>query len=372
MDRKQKSLIIRDLKKKMVFISGPRQVGKTWLAKELAKEFSSPIYLNWDELDHRQVIKNKSWPLKTNLLIFDEIHKMPQWKNYLKGLFDTKKDELSILVTGSARLEHFRKGGDSLAGRFFRHRLGPLTIAELPSPQEDDVGKLMKRGGFPEPFLATDDESANRWRLQYMDGLIRNDILDFEKLHDFRAIEQILQLLRRKVTSPVSYKSIAEDVQVSPNTVKKYIHILEELYIIFRVTPYSKNIARSLLKEPKIYFYDTGMVVGDDGQRFENFTAVSILKHLHLIEDLEGKQSSLYYLRTKEGKEVDFVLEVDNHPDMIVEAKLAEKILSPQLHYFHQKYKLKAAQVVKDLVMPLQHGQIQIMRAFDFLKDLKG
>ena len=173
---------------------------------------------------------------------------MPNWKNYLKGIFDTRTSGLKILVTGSSRLDIFHQVGDSLAGRYFRHRLLPLSPAELFKNGEFtalNVEKLMSRGGFPEPFLANDPVDSDRWRLQYIDGLIRTDVLDFERIHDFRAIQLVLELLRRRVGSPVSYVSIAEDVQISPNTVKKYIDVFEALYIVFKVVPFSKNIARS-------------------------------------------------------------------------------------------------------------------------------
>jgi len=372
MERKQKDIIIKDLNKKIVFLSGPRQVGKTWLAKNIARNFENSVYLNWDEIEDKKVILNKSWLPKTELLILDEIHKMPDWKNYLKGLYDTKKDILKILVTGSARLDIFRQAGDSLSGRYFRHRLGPFTLAEFETPKHEYLDKLITRGGFPEPFLAASDADANRWRLQYIDGLIRTDILDFEKVHDLKAIQLVLELLRRRVGSPISYKSIAEDVQISPNTVKKYVQIFEELYIVFRVNPYSKNIARSLLKEPKIYFYDTGMVLGDEGIKFENFVAVSLLKHLDLIEDREGQKSVLNYLRTKEDHEVDFCLTINDVPQLIIEAKLSDKEVVPSVQYFNKKYGIKAIQLIKDLRTERIVNNVELLSAFSFLKGLKG
>jgi len=370
MKRFQQGLIVRDLARKMVFITGPRQVGKTSLALEIGKSVDKSVYLNYDNFEHRDIIHQAAWLPDTKLLILDELHKMKGWKNFLKGIYDVKAPAQQILVTGSARLEAFRQSGDSLAGRFFRHRLHPFSMAEIPNSSDSDLDALMSRGGFPEPFLAESDDDANRWRLQYVDGLIRNDILDFERVHDFRAIQLTLELLRRRVGSPVSFSSLARDVECSPNTIKRYVEILESLFIIFRVTPYHRNIGRSLLKEPKIYFFDTGMVKGDDGTRLENLVAASLLKKLDYIEDTRGIPCRLETLRTKEKKEVDFVLVEDEQPTLIVEVKLSDSRISPSLRYFHQKYGFRAAQIVKNLRTERMVDGIELRRAADFLREL--
>ena len=371
MNRVQKSRIIEDLNKKMVFLVGPRQVGKTHLAKSIAKELQHTEYLNWDHFSDRAMIKKQSWLPHTDLLILDELHKMPKWKNYLKGLYDTKPTHLKILVTGSARLEVFKKAGDSLAGRYFAHHLLPLSPSELNQLHRTvDLKKLMQRGGFPEPYLAEYDMDADRWRAQYIDSLITVDVLDFEKIHDLSAIRTVFELLRSRVGSPISYDSIARDVDISANTVKKYINVLESLYIIFRVTPYSKNIGRSLLKTPKIYFFDTALVNGDDGCKFENMTAVNLLKQVYCKRDYEGKNYKLHYLRDKEKREVDFVLACNEKIENIIEAKLSDGALSKNLHYFAKQYHLPATQVV--CYLPHSHivDHINIVDARRFFIDL--
>lgn len=374
MERFQESAILRDLSKKMVFLCGPRQVGKTWLAKKISGQFSNASYLNYDRLEDREIIKREGWRSGTDLVILDEIHKMPAWKNYVKGVFDTRDPGLRILVTGSSRLDVFHQVGDSLAGRYFRHRLLPLSPAELRKngemPVTRDLEKLMVRGGFPEPFLAEDPVDSDRWRTQYIDGLIRTDVLDFERIHDFRAIRLVLELLRRRVGSPVSYSSISEDAQVSPNTVKKYIDIFEALYIVFKVAPFSKNIARSLLKEPKVYFYDTGLVIGDEGARFENFVALNLLKHVYGLVDYKGESWALQYLRTKDGDEIDFCLCLDDAPRRIIETKIQFREIPSALLRFHKTHGVPAVLAIKDLKREQVIDGISVEQAFGFLSGL--
>lgn len=372
MERKQTKQIIKDLAKKMVFIVGPRQVGKTWLAREIGKNFKETVYLNYDRSEDRQIIKKETWPQKTEFLILDELHKMKGWKNYLKGVYDTKNENLKILVTGSARLNTFRQSGDAMSGRFFLHRLMPFSLAEIQKEESslNNIERFIGHGGFPEPFLAEDENDAQRWRSQYLDGLIRTDILDFEAVHNLKAIQMVLELLRRKVGSPVSYLSIAEDVQISPVTVKKYIDILEELFIIFKVSPFSRNVARSILKEPKIYFFDNGLVLGSDGAQFENFVAVSLLKHSLGKTDYTGNKNELKYLRTKEGKEVDFALVENNKIIEIVEVKISDGEISGNLQYFSDKYDLKGTQLVKELKREKSSGRINVVEAEKYLKGL--
>lgn len=371
MDRIQKSLILKDLEKKMVFLVGPRQAGKTWLSKEIAKNFEKSIYLNYDNPDDKEIILSRSWLTSSDLVIFDEIHKMSNWKNYLKGVYDTKSEKMRVLVTGSARLDTYDRVGDSLAGRYFRHRLMPFSMAEISQAGASfDLGHLMERGGFPEPLLAQTVVDADRWRSQYINSVLSTDIFDIEMIQNIKALTLIVNLLRYRVGSPISYRSIAEDVGVSSTTVKKYIQALEALFIIFTIVPYSNNIARSLLKEPKIYFYDSGMVAGDDGARLENTIAISLLKQAYALTDSNGQNYQVNYLRTKEGHEVDFILIKNDSVEKIIEVKLSDTHPSKSLHYFREKYNYPAEQIVKNVRNSSQKNDVTIYNAEAYLKDL--
>lgn len=371
MERYQKKAILRDLDKKMVLLAGPRQAGKTTLAKEIAEDFENATYLNYDSSGDRKIILDESWHPNTELLILDEIHKMDQWKNYLKGVYDTKPKGLRILVTGSARLEIFTKVGDSLAGRYFLHRLLPLSPAELKKIKlKPNLQHFLERGSFPEPFLTKDPIDAKRWRLQYIESLLRTDILDFENINNIKAIRLLFELLRERVGSPISYSSLAEDINISPHTVKRYINILEALYIVFRITPYSKNIARSILKEPKIYFFDTGLVKGDEGAIFENFVGACLLKHVFANIDYKAENYTLNYLRTKNKQEVDFALICDDKIEKIIEVKCKNHTLNEALFYFKEKYNLPAVQIVKHLKREKKEKNIEVLDGLKFLSSL--
>jgi len=371
MNRIQKKEILKDLEKKIVLLVGPRQAGKTWLAKDIAKEFPHSIYLNYDQVQDREIMHAQSWLGTTDLLVLDELHKMDGWKNYLKGVYDTKPESMRILVTRSARLDIYDQLGDSLAGRYFRHRLLPLSLSELKQLHEPlDLDRLIIRSGFPEPYLVSDTIEANRWRQQYVNSLLSTDIFEIDKIYNVKAMQLVFNLLRNRVGSPISYQSLAEDVATSPTTIKKYIQILEALFIVFRVTPYSKNIARSLLKEPKLYFFDTGLVQGDEGAKLENVVAISLLKHVYGKVDYQAQEYSLHYLRTKDGLEVDFALVNEEKVESIIEVKYADGTPSRALMHFQEKYQYPAIQLVKILRHEIQKNNIKILSAEKFLSQL--
>ena len=364
-----------DLTKKMVILTGPRQIGKTFLAKQLISEFQTPQYLNYDAIYDRRIVHTQSWPLNTDFLVFDEIHKMKGWKSSLKGVFDTRPNNQALLITGSARLETFRQSGESLAGRYYHYRFYPLSVCELKGrmPPFDALNLLNRLGGFPEPFLSGSESEAARWRNQYYTDLVREDILEFSRIQEIRSIKLLLELLRDRVGSPLSFTSLAVDLQISPNTVRNYLEILQSLYIIFLIRPFHRNISRSLLKAPKVYFYDTGLVRGDDGICLENTCAISLLKHIGYLQDTKGTNTALHYLRTKEGKEVDFAICEDDRIIRMIEVKYADNSVSRNLqHFLNKQPDIEAIQLVHQLRHEQAFQNISVCSASRWLSELSA
>ncbi len=337
------------LSDKIVLLTGPRQTGKTTLSKQLYPIYD---YLNYDAVEDRVQLRQKSWDRSKPLIIFDELHKMKEWKRWIKGVYDKEGLTPKIIVTGSAMLNTYKKVGDSLAGRYFQFQLYPLDIKEITHfyPEintQAAFDRLWHCGGFPEPFLKNSETYYKRWRKSHLDIILRQDLLDIQSVRDIQSIETLVQLLKSRVGANVSYASLARDLERDINTIKRWLQLLENLFIIFRVTPYHKNIARSLLKEPKYYFYDIAQVEGD-GAKLENMVALSLKKELNFLEDTEGSKNQLHYLRTKEGKEIDFLTLIDNKPTHMIEVKMSDETPSPAFnHYLSLIKNVKCIQLVK-------------------------
>lgn len=356
--------ILKDLQRKMVFVGGPRQVGKTTLAKNiLNSHYTNGRYFNWDFDEDRQDILEKKWSSDNDLLIFDELHKYPQWKSWIKGIYDTSPADCSYLVTGSARLDVYKKGGDSLMGRYHYWRLHPFTLDELPKgmSQKDAFNRLMTIGGFPEPFLDGDEREARRWRRERMDRVIREDIRDLESVRNIQSISLFLDLLRKRVGNLISFANLARDLEISPKTAKSWTEILERMYLVFSVRPYTKSSSRTILKAPKIFFFDNGDVIGNEGEIFENLVATSLLKRLHFLEDRDGYRYELCFVRDKEGREVDFLILKDGFVEELIEVKFSDENISRSLLYYSERLKpKKATQIVANLKRSYNKGRITV------------
>ena len=379
--------IMEDLKEKMVFVGGPRQVGKTTLCRNfVAPHFSNYSYYNWDNRADRKAIMAASWPGDAEILIFDEIHKYRQWKRLIKGEYDKLKDTFKFLVTGSARLDLYRRGGDSLQGRYHYYRLHPFTLAEMEGIPfaasvfkeiqfdkqfyQDFLNMLDNFGGFPEPITKQYNKHLRRWHNEKVERMFREDILDIQAIRDIGNIKLLGDILPSKVGALLSLNAIREDLEVSHRAVTSWMNILEAFYYHFRIYPYAAKKIRSLRKEPKLYLWDWSEVE-DGAARFENLIASHLLKFVHFITDNEGHRAELYYLRDVDKREVDFLVTINSRPWFAVEVKLNDTILSPGLLYFKDRLSIPHVyQVVKKENTDRVEKGARIISAAKFLAGL--
>ena len=318
----------------MIFIGGSRQVGKTSLALDILE--NNKGYLNWDIAEQREKILKRELSVSP-IWIFDEIHKYRSWRNYLKGLYDLHKEKKEILVTGSARLDYYRRGGDSLQGRYHYLRLHPFSFAELKMKTTKDLLDLLQLGGFPEPFLSSSEIEAKRWSKEYRTRLIQDDLTSLEQVQDLGNLELLILRLPNLVGSPLSINSLREDLQVSHKTLSKWIIILERLYAIFRLSPFGSSTLRAVKKEQKHYHYDWTLIA-DQSFRFENMVASHLLKWVHYKQDTAGKDLELKYFRDIDKREVDFIVTENDKPRFAIECKWEDAELHPGLKYFKAKF----------------------------------
>jgi uncharacterized protein len=366
--------VTEDVKRKMVFIGGPRQSGKTTLAKHLCERAGFDVkkrYLTWDDAGDRENMIRERFPAGSGFLILDEIHKYSRWRQVVKGLFDKRGDELQILVTGSARLDYYRRGGDSLQGRYHFYRLFPLSCAELGVFTHSTVQDLLVYGGFPEPFLLQSEKESRRWSREYRSRVIQGDLSDLEQVQDVGMIERMVIRLPDLVGSPLSLNALREDLQVSHQSVTRWMGMLENLYMVFRIYPFGAPKIRAVKKESKHYHLDWTVVL-DMGLRFENLVACHLLKWIFFLQDTEGRDIELRYFRDIDKREVDFVIVEEGTPAQFIECKTSGKTPSPSLRYLKARFPpVPAIQLVLDEDMDLMTKEgIRICSSHLFLKDL--
>jgi predicted AAA+ superfamily ATPase len=363
--------------KQMLFLAGPRQVGKTTISQSSAIQALTDnfIYLNWDNQDHRQLIlagpkaiaEEKGLNILSAhlpIIVFDELHKYRDWKNFLKGFFDTYKERVRIIVTGSSTLDIYRTASDSLMGRYFPYRVHPISVSEcLLAPLQDSgevlspkqiedrqFQELLEYGGFPEPFLKHNKPFSRRWQRLRYEQLFREDIRNFSQIHEIDRLEVLAELLKNQAGQLVNFSNLANKVRVANDTVRRWVSTLNAFYYCFTIKPWAKNVTRSLIKEPKVYLWDWSEVA-ESGARAENFIASHLLKAVQFWTDQGLDEYELYFLRDKEKREVDFLITKDAKPWFIVEVKVsASAKLSPNLKYFQQQTgAAHAFQVVLDM-----------------------
>ena len=360
--------------KPMIFVSGPRQSGKTTFAKKIAEEQKSKLYFNYDIPKNKAALVNNPFffenvdlvPDQKPLILLDEIHKYNKWKDYLKGIYDEFSDTYRFLITGSGRLDLYTHGGDSLAGRYLHFHLFPFTIGEITSKgptsklsllkllkipdksisSEKILDNLMNVSGFPEPFLKGNKISYKRWANTYHSQIIREDIRDALTVKNIDAMETLYALLYYRIGSLFSASSIVNQLKVSHATILSWMKIFEKFYLIFKLRPYSKNISRTLLREPKYYFYDFAGIE-NDGLRFENLIAVELKRAVTLWKDYGLGNYGLFYIRNKEKEEVDFIIAKDDKPFLLIESKLSDTEVSKSLKKFQNILNIPALQLVR-------------------------
>ncbi len=361
--------------RQMLFLMGPRQVGKTTTARDCAACFPNHVYLNWDNQGDRELILHGPHEVakrlgldrlqaRPPLLVLDEIHRYGRWKSFVKGMYDSYPDSVQILVTGSARLDVFKSGGDSLMGRYFPYRLHPLSVAELAdtSLADDPINTtplaisdeafeaLIRFGGFPEPYLRQEKRFSSRWSRLRAQQLFQEDLRDLTRIQELGQVEMLAELLRRRAGQLTSFASLARAVNASVDSIRRWLITLERLYYCFSVRPWSRNISRALRKEPKYYLWDWS-VVEDPGARFENLVASALLKAIHFWTDRGLGDFGLYFVRDKQKREVDFLVTRDDRPWFLAEVKSSgSATLSAALPYFQaQTGAAHAFQVAFDL-----------------------
>ena len=340
--------------RQMLFVAGPRQVGKTTSSRATMQ---GSLYLNWDlDSDRAIILKGQDGILdrlaagRSPAVVFDELHKYPEWRNFLKGLFDSAEQiQARIMVTGSARLGTYRKGADSLMGRYFLYHMHPLSIAEILEPRclttmvthpqalpADAMKNLLTFGGFPEPFQAANQRFRTRWGNARRRILFREELRDLSNVHEVGQVEVLAELLRQQTGQLCSYAALARKVRAAENSIRRWISHLEALHYCFTIKPWSKNVSRSLVKEPKCYLWDWS-AAPDIGSRNENFVASHLLKAVHGWTDAGLGDFGLSFLRTKDGREVDFLVTRDDAPWMMVEVKTSDTTMSRHLKYFYER-----------------------------------
>ncbi len=359
----------KEFGRQMRFIAGPRQSGKTTLAKNFLKVNNSAfLYFNWDDKEIRkQFFTNphffyetiKKQKIKNPWICFDEIHKTKNWKNLLKAHFDHYEKDLHTIVTGSARLDLFRRSGDSLAGRYFLFHLYPLSLSELnqkPIIKEASMNALsfiesrfdsstnikaskqilddlLVYSGFPEPLSKASNRFYTIWQRNYLEKLIYEDIRDISQIKNLDAISQLVELLPNTVGNPLSLNALREDLELNHETVKTYVKYLNLLYLTFQIKPYSKRQRYSVKKEQKLYFHDWTRVK-EPGSRFENFIACELLSLTSLWKDAGLVDCELSYLRQKNKAETDFLILQDGNPWLMIEVKLS----STEIESHHYRF----------------------------------
>ncbi len=380
--------IIESLAEKMVFLGGPRQVGKTTMAKQIGETLSPAHYYNWDTIKNKKTFLEGNWSIDSNLIILDEFHKYSRWKTWIKGEYDEHKERYKFFITGSARLNVYRRGGDSLQGRYHYYRLHPFSLSEvenlysnkLPNPGEElsfqskdytnTLSDLLTYGGFPEPFLKQSERHLRIWNLERMERFFKEDIRELTLIQDISSMQILSEILPERAGGILSLNSLREDLQVSHRAISRWMDILEEFYFSFRIFPFQSKKYRALKKEPKLYLWDWSQIK-NPGAKLENLVASHLLKFCNYLWDREGYKCELHYLRDQEKREVDFLVTIDKKPWFAVEVKQSVDKLHKNLLYFKDRLSIPYCyQVVLNSKEDYIKDNVRVMPIAKFLSSL--
>lgn len=369
-DRYIKKNAAADVKAKMLFVGGPRQVGKTTFALSFLDDPSSrnPAYLNWDDVRVRPALRGGELPPNAPLIILDEIHKYARWRNLIKGFYDGRQSGQSFIVTGSARLDLYSRGGDSLQGRYHGYRLHPFSLPEIGGFSAGDLAHLLRFGGFPEPCLGGDETSWRRWQRERVHRVVFEDIRDLERVRELSLLELLAEELPRRVGAPLSVKGLGQDLEVSYETADRWISIFERLYLCFRIPPFGGPRLRLVKKEKKLFLWDWS-AVPDSGPRFENLVACQLLKYCHFLEDTQGFRMELRFLRDTDKREIDFVVLKEGRPEFAVECKTGERAVNPALFYFRDRIPIPRLYQVHAGTRDYQKGGVRVLPFATFCRE---
>ncbi|HLP49135.1 MAG TPA: ATP-binding protein [Candidatus Kapabacteria bacterium] len=383
-DRYLSGPVEEDLSEKMVFIGGPRQVGKTTLARDCVASKYKASYYSWDKIDQRKKALQGEWNPDVELILLDEFHKYRQWKSWIKGEYDVYKDKYRFLLTGSARLNIYREGGDSLQGRYHYYTLHPFTYAEINNfkPQAkpgqeisfkekgNGLDELLEYGGFPEPFIKQEARFLRRWNNEQIERLFKEDVRELTNIKDMGTLTLLANLIPGKVASILSINSLAKDLQVNFRTIANWLDVFETFYYCFRIAPYQSKMIDSVRKEKKLYLWNWSRLE-EEGPKLENLVALHLLKYCDYLYDYEGWNVSLYYLRDATGREVDFLLTLNREPWIAIEVKTKETKLSGNMVYFKEKLQIPYCyQIVHHSQDDFIKGGIRVMPVEKFLTAL--
>lgn len=387
-------------RRQMLFLVGARQVGKTTLSKWCADKTENFHYLNWDDVDVKDIITKGTAALgkycrlgelysNKSIVVFDEIHKYPNWKNFLKGFFDLYEDKVHIIVTGSARLDVYQKGGDSLMGRYIPYHIHPLSLRELMDAHRDEhlivptcsvdkmvFDRLIEFGGFPEPYSLQDPSFSKQWLNLRQQQVLYEDIQEVSHIRDTANLKLFAELLSLQVGQELNYSNMAKKIGVSNDSIRSWAKVLSEFYYCFTIAPWHKNVSRSLTRQPKVYLWDW-LSVNDQGARYENLVASHLFKVINWFNDLGIHDLGLFYIRTKDQEEVDFLIVKDGKPWMLVEVKSSSGAhLSKHLVKYHEQLQTEHAfqvvfdkpyvdkdvfQIYEPMIIPVQNLLVQLI-----------